>query len=425
MNKMILPLALAAMLAAPAAQAVDLTLWVHPDFSPSAGLPSVADAYKQAYAEFEKENPGITLKYEIERGGTEALQQFLTAATSNTLPDLALLDGFWISRLTETGKLQPLNDLWSEESRSHWLKQSIDAVTLDGKIYAVPFHTSWRGLFYPIDTMKQLGFDTPPQNWDQLLQLGEKAKAEGMSATMLPMASGEVTALHMLSMFWGLGGKMVDDTGKPVFFEGKNRQALEKVYSLYRELIEKGMMPADTTLDETKIRPFLYAHQTASIAASTSRITTMYTDDPALKGNLGAFNYPLPGDAKAVPVLTGFTYGIFTADAEKRAAAWKFISFITRPDVIGKLNALAGHLPVVNEVWDQPFYKNDPLMQQFRAIVEHGGMRPRPSVPIYPVTTAAWAAQMADVATGKITPAQAVDKARDTVMAQYQRLTSR
>jgi ABC-type glycerol-3-phosphate transport system substrate-binding protein len=183
-------------------------------------------------------------------------------------------------------------------------------------------------------------------------------------------------------------------------------------------------MPADTTVDENKIRPFLYAHQAATIAGTTSRITTIYTDDPALKGDLGAFNYPLPDGAKAVPVLTGFTYGIFASDPARRNAAWKFIQFITRPDVIGKLNALAGHLPVVDEVWDQPFYKDDPLMQQFRQIVEHGNMRPRPSVPIYPVITAAWSDQMADVASGKITPAQAVDNARDTVMAQYSRLSS-
>src|SRR3546814_7110976 len=85
---------------------------------------------------FEKQNPDITIKYEVERGGTEALQQFLTAASSNTLPDLALLDGFWISRLVETGKLQPLNDLWGEESRAHWLSASVEAVTLNGNIYA-------------------------------------------------------------------------------------------------------------------------------------------------------------------------------------------------------------------------------------------------------------------------------------------------
>lgn len=422
--KWILSMALAALLATPAS-ALELTIWAHPDFTPSAGLPAVADAYTAAYAAFQKENPDITLKYEVMRGGTEALQQFLTAATGNNLPDLALLDGFWISRLEQTGQLQPLNELWSEDSRSHWLKQSVDAVTLDGNIYAVPFHTSWRGLFYPLDTMKTLGYEQPPQTWDEFMVFGEKAKAAGMSATMIPAVSGEVTALHMLSMFWGLGGEMVDETGKPIFFDGANRAALEKVYSLYHDLVTKGYMPSDTTIDENGIRPYLYSHETATAAASSSRVTTMYTDAPWLKGNLGVFNYPLPDGGKAVPVLTGFTYGIFTADAERQAAAWKFIEFLTRPDVIGPLNANAGHLPVINEVWDQDFYKNDPLMQQFRTIVQDGGMRPRPSVPIYPVLTNAWSAQLAEVISGAITPAQAVDNARDEVMAEYDRLVTR
>ena len=422
MNKLILSATLVGLMTSTAG-AVDLTVWVHPDFSPSAGLPAVADAYKAAYAEFEKQNPDITITYEVERGGSEALQQFLTAASSNTLPDLALLDGFWISRLVETGKLQPLNDLWSADDRAHWLPASVDAVTLDGNIYAVPFHTSWRGLFYPIDTMKGLGYDKPPQNWDEFVAFGEKAKAGKMFATMLPAAGGEVTALHMLSMFWGLGGEMVDADGKPIFFDGANRTALEKVYSIYHDLAAQGLTSSDTTLDEGKIRPFLYTRETASIAASTSRIQSMYTDAPWLKGNLGAFNYPLPDGAKAVPVLTGFTYGIFTADQERQAAAWKFIQFLTQPDVIGPLNANAGHLPVIDDVWEQDFYKNDPLMQEFKGIVE-SGMKPRPSVPIYPAITAAWSAQMADVIAGNITPTQAVDNARDTVMAEYERMNA-
>src|SRR3546814_6809953 len=100
------------------------------------------DAYKAAYAEFEKQNPDITIKYEVERGGTEALQQFLTAASSNTLPDLALLDGFWISRLVETGKLQPLNDLWGEESRAHRSEER-----REGKECVSPWRFGWAAYY--------------------------------------------------------------------------------------------------------------------------------------------------------------------------------------------------------------------------------------------------------------------------------------
>src|SRR3546814_10156878 len=88
-------------------------------------------------------------------------------------------------------------------------------------------------------------------------------------------------------------------------------------------------------------------------------ISSMYTDAPWLQGNLGIYNYPLPDDAKAVPVLTGFTYGIFTDDPEREAAAWKFIEFLTQPENIGPFNANAGHLPVIDSVWEQDFYKKD------------------------------------------------------------------
>jgi len=408
-----------------AASAVELTLWAPPNFTPAAGLPAVADVYQDVFKRFEQENPDIHVKFEVLPGGTEALQQILTAANAGNLPDLAVLDGFWIARLVQTGKLQPLNDLWSEESRGKFYKGVVDAVTFDGKIYAAWFYNAWRGLYYRQDTLAKLGYKTPPANWDEFLAFAEKAKAAHMSAVMYPGSATELTALHMLSMFWGLGGELVDGSGKPVFFDGANRRALEQVYSMYRELVEKGYMPLDvSTMDEAAIRPFFYSGENVLTAQSSSAITQMYADVPDLKGNLGAFNYPLPGGANATPILVGWTYGIFTADAERKAAAWKFIDFVLRPENLGKINAAGGQLPVVQSIWDQDFYKTDPLMIQLKAIFETGGMRARPAVPIYPAITAAWAQQMADVLAGNISPAQAVDNARDQVMAEYERLSS-
>lgn len=408
------------------ASAVELTLWAPTGFTPQAGLPAVADSYQDLYARFQQENPDITLKFEVLPGGTEALTQILTAANAGNLPDLAVLDGFWIARLVETGKLQPLNELWSEAERSNFYNQVVDAVTFDNKVYAAWFYNAWRGLYYRKDTLAKLGYDTPPATWDEFLAYAEKAKAANMSAVMYPGSATELTALHMLSMFWGLGGELVDDAGKPVFFDGANRAALEQVYAMYRELVDKGYMPVDvSTMDETAIRPFFYSGETAAVAQSSSAITQMYADVPDLKGNLGAFNYPLPGGATATPILVGWTYGIFAEEEERKAAAAKFINFALKPENLGKLNAAAGHLPVVQSIWEQDFFKTDPLMVQFKGIFDTGGMRARPAVPIYPALTAAWAQQMADVLAGNITPAQAVDNARDQVMAEYDRLSNR
>jgi multiple sugar transport system substrate-binding protein len=409
-----------------AANAVDLTLWAPPGFTPAAGLPAVADAYADLYSRFEAEYPDITITYEVLPGGTEALQQILTAASAGNLPDLAVLDGFWIARIVETGKLQPLNELWEQESRSRLYQPAVDAVTFDGNVYAAWFHNAWRGIYYRKDVMAELGFETPPANWEEFIQFGEAAKAKGMHAVMFPALTSELTALHMLPTFWGMGGELVDETGKPTFFEGQSRVALEAIYARYRELVEKGLMPLDVaTMDETAIRPFFYSGETAAIAQSSSSVTQMYSDVPDLKGNLGAFNYPNEEGIDAVPVLVGWTYGVFAEDPAQQEAAAKFVNFVMQPENLGPLNAAAGHLPIVEAIWEQDFYKNDELMQQFKAIYEAGGMQPRPAVPIYPAITSAWAAQMADVLAGNITPAQAVDNARDQVMAEYDRISSR
>jgi multiple sugar transport system substrate-binding protein len=178
-------------------------------------------------------------------------------------------------------------------------------------------------------------------------------------------------------------------------------------------------------MDEAAIRPFFYSGETAAVAQSSSSVTQIYSDMPDTKGDLGAFNYPLPGGAQSSPILVGWTYGIFAEDAERKAAAWKFVDFVLKPENLGKLNAAAGHLPIIRSIWDQDFFKNDPLMQQFKDVFETGTMRARPNVPIYPTITNAWAVQMADVLSGTITPAQAVDNAREQVMTEYDRMSSR
>lgn len=409
------------------AQDITLMLWSTSGFTPASGKPAVAAAYEAAYRQFEQEHPGIKIEYEVIAGGADALSKFLTAASRDNLPDLAVLDGFWIARILQTGKLQALDDYWTDEAQAGWLKEAVDTVTFDGTVYAVPFYTGWRGLFYNINTLHDLGYDAPPTDWDEFLDFAESAKTAGMWAIMLPgIGQSETTALHMLSMFWGLGGQLVDDTGKPIFFEGANRDALETTFSLYRELVEKGYMPSDiATLSESGLHPYFYTGESATIAESSSRVTTFQQDSPSLIDNLGAADYPLPNGAKPVPMFGGYTYGIFTEDAARRDAAWEFIEFMTRPDVLGELNALAGYIPIVNEIWEQPFYRDDPLMQQFRAIVESGRMKARPPVPIYPIITNVWSSQVADVISGKLTPAEAVDIARDLVMPEYERLINR
>jgi multiple sugar transport system substrate-binding protein len=415
-----------ALLASPAA-AVELTVWAQTDLSPSASLGPVAEAFTDLYARFQRENPDITLKYEILPGGTEALPNLLTAASAGNLPDVAILDSFWVARLAEAGYLQPLNALWSQAERADVLPAAIDTMTFDGKIYAAMFSNAWRGVFYRVDQAKTLGIDKPPATWDEFLAFAEKAKAAGLKPIMIPGADTEVTTLHLISTFWGFGGDLVDATGKPIFFEGANRIALEKTYALYRDLVARGLLGTEvSTMDEKALRPFLYTGETVAIANTSSGLQQMYADAPALKGNLGAFPLPLPDGGRAAPILGGQTWGIFAADEAHKQAAWKLVSFMLQAANLTTVDAAKGYLPVNQAVWAQPFYANDPLMQQFKGIFDGAKIvKTRPPVPIYPTISSALSQQVAGVLNGTLTSTAAVDQARDIVMAEYARQSGR
>ncbi len=409
------------------AGAVELTVWAQTDLSPSASLGPVAEAFTELYARFQEENPDITLKYEILPGGTEALPSLLTAASVGNLPDVAILDSFWVARLVETGHLQPLDELWPAADRADVLPAAVDSLTFDGKLYAVMFSNAWRGVFYRKDQLHDLGIESAPATWDEFLAFADKAKAAGMKPIMIPGANTEVTTLHLISTFWGFGGELVDDSGKPIFFEGDNGVALEKTYALYRDLVDRGLLGTEvSTMDEKALRPYFYTGEAAAIANTSSGLQQMYSDAPPLDGNIGVFALPLPNGERAAPILGGQSWGIFAGDDEHKAAAWKLIAFMLEAPNLTAVDAAKGYLPVNDSVWAQPFYAEDPLMQQFKAIFDGASVvKTRPPVPIYPALSAALSEQVAGILDGSLTPAAAVEKARDAVMAEYERQASR
>ncbi|MCA9910596.1 MAG: extracellular solute-binding protein [Hyphomicrobiaceae bacterium] len=428
MNKWLVTLSFAAVSAVlpTHASAVELTLWAPNNFTPAHALPDVGELYQELYDQFQAENPDIELNYELLPGGENALQQVLTAVGTGNLPDVAVLDGFWIARLVQTGELQPLDDFWSEESRALFAPGAVNEVTFDGNVYASWFYTAWRGLYYRKSVAESLGYSEVPTDLDEFLEFAAKAREAGMDAVLLPSVEGEATALHLESMFWGLGGELVDETGKPIFFESENRDILAEVYGIYKTLVDEGYMRPDVaTLDEGGIRPYFYSGETALVAQSSSSVVQMYTDMPDLEGDIAAVNYPLPDGAIATPVLVGWTYGMFADDPEKQAAAWKFIEFMIRPDNLGLINESSGQLPVVEDIWNRDFFTSDPLMRQFKGIFDSGGMKARPGVPIYPTLSAALSSQISSIIVGSKSIDQAIDDARDVVMAEYERQTNR
>jgi multiple sugar transport system substrate-binding protein len=409
------------------AWALDLTILVPANYSPSSGFIPGADLHKQLYDEFQAANPDITIKYEVMDGGPGGLQKLLTAASSNTLPDLAIVDGQWIPRLVQSDALQPLDQRWPKEDQADFHPAVLAAETVDGKPYAIMFQTGMRGLIYRPSVMQSLGLTEFPKTLDEFMAAAKSLKEKGVTAELLPAkATDEPSTMHMLSVFWGLGGKLVDDTGKPVFFEGDNAKHLAAVFQMYHDLVAEGaMLPDVTTMDEAALRPFFYGGEVFAIGASSSAVRQMWTDVPDLTNDLAVAPYPMPAGLQPVTILGGFAYALTAKDPAKADAAWKFIEFMNSPENMGRLNETLGQLPVRNSIWsNNAFFSTNPMMQSYKKMYD-GEMQTRPAVPIYTTISSALSSQLAGVISGQLSPEDAVLAARDLVMPEYDRQQTR
>jgi multiple sugar transport system substrate-binding protein len=410
------------------ALALDLTVLAPAGYTPASGFAPGADLHKQLYDKFQAQNPDITLKFEVLEGGPAGLQKLLTAASSNTLPDVAVVDGQWIPRLVQSGVLQPLDTLWPEADRADFHPAVIAAETVDGKAYAIMFQTGMRGLLYRPSVMASLGLTEFPNTFDEFMTVAGKLKEKGMAAELVPAkAAEEPSTMHMLSVFWGLGGELVDETGKPVFFEGDNAKHLATVYQMYHDMVAAGaMLPDVTTMDEAALRPFFYGGEVFSIGGSSSGVRQMWTDLPELENDLAVASYPMPEAGKApVTILGGFAYGLTATDPAKAEAAWKFIEFMSSPETMGTINETLGQLPVRNSVWaNNAFFSTNAMMAAYKKMYD-GEMRTRPAVPIYTAISSAISSQLAGVISGEVSPDEAVKAASEEVMPEYERQETR
>jgi len=417
----------ALIVACTSAWATDITVLVPAGYSPSSGYAPGADLHKQLYEQFAAANPDIKVNYELLDPGAQGLQKLLTSATSNTLPDVSIVDGQWITRLVQADVLQPLDSLWSADDQKDFHPAVLAAETVNGKPYAIMFQTGMRGLMYRPSALKAAGLTEFPKTYADFVAAAGKLKDQGMVAELVPAkATDEPSTMHMLSIFWGLGGKLVDDQGKPIFADGDNAKDLAQVYQMYHDMVANGVMRQDvTTMDEAAIRPFFYSGEAFAVGQSSSGIRQMWADVPDLQNDLAVAPYPMPDGKQPVVILGGFAYGLTTKDPEKAKAAWKFIEFMNSSENMGKLNETLGQIPVRNSVWaNNQFFATNPLMKTYKAMYD-GEMQTRPAVPVYTAISSAISSQLAGVISGQLTPDAAVKAAGDAAMAEYQRQTTR
>ncbi len=136
--------------------------------------PAFDDYLNSVISDFETQNPNIEIDWvDVPWGDTET--RVLTAATSNTLPDVINLNLPFSQKLAQNDLLVDMNQS-AADVKDDYFKGCWDASSYNGKVFALPWYITSNMVYYNKALFEEAGIDpnTYPTTFDQLYTYAKK-----------------------------------------------------------------------------------------------------------------------------------------------------------------------------------------------------------------------------------------------------------
>jgi multiple sugar transport system substrate-binding protein len=195
-----------------AAGNLDFVVW-------SYSIETIQDNIKR----FEKSNPSIQIKL-ADHSWFDYHDIMATKFTGGNAPDVAYSSDHWLQEWVAAGWLEPIDERCPElaQYKEEWAGYAAEGMTLDDKLYGVPYYADLVIFIYNDKMVRQAGFSGPPQTWAEVQQQALAIKQKGIAEypINIPMKKDDPWAIEFLySMVYGDGGSMFDDENNAVFNE--------------------------------------------------------------------------------------------------------------------------------------------------------------------------------------------------------------
>ncbi len=136
--------------------------------------------------DFDAANPNITIEQQAIMHD-DYQTKIQAQAAVNELPDIFLVKGSWFSNFVDNGLVKPLDEFIDAYPQKDSFRDGIfDASTRDGKIYGLPIQFAVTSLaFYNESLWKENGYDSFPDNWEDIYTAAATFNEKGISTIAL------------------------------------------------------------------------------------------------------------------------------------------------------------------------------------------------------------------------------------------------
>lgn len=244
--------------------------------------------------------------------------KMVTAFASGEGPDVFLTAPGLFLKYASSDALMPLNDYISPEVLEDFSESSIEGVSVDGEILAIPFEMELLGLWYDKTALSEAGVEVPT-TWDELYEAAKALTTDSRYGFTMETAKGTHQLFEWYPFLW--------QTGNNVYTEEKDAAALNKEdvienLELKRQMFEEGCANIKPSRANTEIG-MLCEGETAMQLNGTWAISQMKNNYPDKVEDIGVAPIPVSATGEAASVAGGWKI-CANANSEYAEEAAKF-----------------------------------------------------------------------------------------------------
>jgi len=266
-----------------------------------------------------------------------------------------------------------------------WTEIAKDIAIVGKNWKAVPWGIIPIALTYREDWLKEVGYATFPDTWDELLVAAKRLKEKGHPVGFsLGRAIGDANQFHY-PLLWAFGGAEAKKDGKTVAI---NSPETAKAVDYRRKLHQDGETDDVYAWDDAANNRAFLAGAVSITVNAASIYWAAKKDAPHLRGVTNHYLFP-KGPAGRFGYSTALSLGIFKFSKVQKEAK-EFLKWLMEPKRysawIGVGEGMMAGL--LNYYEDDPVWKKDPKLEKVRQIPKYVRMPGYPAPPSRPAAEA-------------------------------------
>ncbi len=334
---------------------------------------------------FNSSNPyGIKVVPEYAGYYGDIYKKILAGIAAGETPDLAVAYANQVAEYANAGVIVPLDQFinsekygFTEEEKNDFMWNLLEGdrnPKFGNQLLSFAHSRSMQVMYYNVDWLKELGYDGPPQNWEQFKEMC-------MAATDPEKGTFGYAYAGSASLFAGwlftFGGDIVSEDNTKIAF---NSEAGLKTLQLLKELFDSGCTyeVAERYGDQKD-----FANRKALFTfGSTAGIP--YYRSAIEESEAGPFEWNVAAPPHETPEPVVDVYGpsvtIFQSVPERELAAWLFFKYWAEPENVAKWAMVANYFPIRKSAIELPemqeYMKKNPQYKTAFDLLPYGRMEP-------------------------------------------------